>query len=88
MQGSGGGDRDSRRIHAGARCACSPRSSSSSAVASATGVVGVDVTGPRRVVDDSCAGTLTRGPRGRVRVTDFGRRRTVTVRAGGRSIAR
>jgi len=46
------------------------------------------VTGTRWLVQDSCAGTLTRVTRGRVRVTDFRRGRTVTVRAGGRYVAR
>ena len=40
------------------------------------------VSGTKWLVEDSCAGTLTRVTRGVVRVRDFGRRKTVTVRAG------
>jgi len=39
-------------------------------------------------VQDSCAGTLTRVERGKVKVRDFGRRKTVTVRAGEKYLAR
>jgi hypothetical protein len=47
------------------------------------------VTGTRWLVEDRCDGsTLTRVARGVVKVRDFGRRRTVTVRAGGRYVAR
>jgi hypothetical protein len=40
--------------------------------------------GARWLVQDSCAGTLTRVARGKAQVRDFGMRRTVTVRAGQR----
>jgi hypothetical protein len=46
------------------------------------------VRGTRWLVQDTCAGTLTRVARGVVSVRDFGRRRTVTVRAGRRYLAR
>jgi hypothetical protein len=47
------------------------------------------VTGTRWLVEDRCDGsTLTRVARGVVKVRDFKRRRTVTVRAGGRYVAR
>jgi len=40
------------------------------------------VSGTKWLVEDSCAGTLTRVARGKVKVRDFKRRKTVTVRAG------
>ena len=40
------------------------------------------VSGTKWLVEDSCAGTLTRVARGKVKVRDFKRKKTVTVRAG------
>jgi hypothetical protein len=46
------------------------------------------VSGTRWLVQDSCAGTLTRVTRGTVTVEDFRKRKTVVVRAGGRYLAK
>jgi hypothetical protein len=46
------------------------------------------VVGTRYLVEDRCTSTLTRVKRGRVKVRDFAKRKTVTVRAGKRYIAR
>jgi hypothetical protein len=46
------------------------------------------VRGTTWFVQDSCAGTLTRVTSGVVAVRDFGRRKTVLVRAGKRYLAR
>ena len=46
------------------------------------------VVGTRYLVEDRCTSTLTRVVRGKVKVRDFGKRKTVTVRAGKRYIAR
>ena len=46
------------------------------------------VSGTKWLVEDSCAGTLTRVVRGKVRVRDFKKRKTVTVKAGKRYLAR
>ncbi len=46
------------------------------------------VLGTKWLVEDRCTSTLTRVVRGRVSVRDFGRRKTVTVRAGKRYTAR
>jgi hypothetical protein len=46
------------------------------------------VSGTKWNVSDSCAGTLTRVARGVVKVRDFGKKKTVTVRAGHRYLAR
>ena len=46
------------------------------------------VRGTRWLVQDSCAGTLTRVLRGRVAVRDAVKRKTVIVRAGKRYLAR
>ena len=46
------------------------------------------VRGTTWLVEDRCDGTLTRVVKGTVQVYDFGRRRTVTVRAGQRYLAR
>jgi hypothetical protein len=46
------------------------------------------VRGTTWFVQDSCAGTLTRVTSGVVQVRDFGRRKTVNVRAGQRYLAR
>jgi hypothetical protein len=46
------------------------------------------VTGTRWLVQDSCAGTLTRVKQGKVKVRDFRRRKTVVVRAGKSYLAR
>jgi hypothetical protein len=40
------------------------------------------VSGTKWLVEDSCAGTLTRVARGKVKVRDYKKRKTVTVRAG------
>jgi hypothetical protein len=40
------------------------------------------VSGTRWLVQDDCKGTLTRVSRGKVRVRDFKRKKTVTVKAG------
>jgi hypothetical protein len=46
------------------------------------------VVGTKWLVEDRCNGTLTKVVKGRVRVRDFGARRTVTVRAGKQYFAR
>jgi hypothetical protein len=46
------------------------------------------VRGTKWLVEDRCEGTLTRVTRGSVSVRDFGLRRTLVVRAGGRYLAR
>lgn len=46
------------------------------------------VRGTKWLVEDRCSSTLTRVVRGRVRVRDFGKRKTVTVRAGRKYVAR
>jgi hypothetical protein len=46
------------------------------------------VVGTRWLVEDRCRSTLTRVERGKVRVRDFARDKTVTVRAGKRYTAR
>jgi hypothetical protein len=46
------------------------------------------VVGTKWLVQDRCASTLTRVVRGRVKVRDFAKRKTVIVRAGKRYIAR
>jgi hypothetical protein len=46
------------------------------------------VVGTRWLVQDRCRSTLTRVVRGRVKVRDFAKRKTVTVRAGKRYTAR
>ena len=46
------------------------------------------VRGTRWLVEDRCGGTLTKVSNGVVKVRDFPRRRTVTVRAGKRYLAR
>ena len=46
------------------------------------------VVGTKWLVEDRCTSTLTRVKRGRVKVRDFAKRKTVTVRAGKRYIAR
>jgi hypothetical protein len=46
------------------------------------------VVGTRWLTQDRCASTLTRVVRGKVRVRDFAKRKTVTVRAGKRYTAR
>jgi hypothetical protein len=46
------------------------------------------VRGTKWLVEDTCAGTLTRVARGKVSVRDFVRRRTVTLRTGGKYMAR
>jgi len=46
------------------------------------------VTGTKWLVEDSCAGTLTRVARGTVKVRDFGRKKTLKVKAGHRYMAR
>jgi hypothetical protein len=46
------------------------------------------VVGTKYLVQDRCASTLTRVVRGRVKVRDFAKRKTVTVRAGKRYTAR
>ena len=46
------------------------------------------VRGTKWLVEDRCTGTLTRVARGTVIVRDFARRRTVTLRAGKRYLAR
>jgi hypothetical protein len=46
------------------------------------------VVGTKWLVQDRCASTLTRVVRGRVKVRDFAKRKTVTVRAGKRYTAR
>jgi hypothetical protein len=46
------------------------------------------VRGTKWLVEDRCTGTLTRVARGTVSVRDFARRRTVTLRAGKRYLAR
>jgi VCBS repeat protein/FG-GAP repeat protein len=46
------------------------------------------VVGTRWLVQDRCTSTLTRVVRGRVKVRDFAKRKTVTVRAGKRYVAR
>ena len=46
------------------------------------------VLGTKWLVEDRCASTLTRVARGKVKVRDFAKRKTVTVRAGKRYIAR
>ena len=46
------------------------------------------VRGTRWLVEDRCDGTLTKVAEGVVKVRDFGRRKTVTVRAGKRYLAR
>jgi VCBS repeat protein len=46
------------------------------------------VVGTKWLVEDRCTSTLTRVARGKVKVRDFAKRKTVTVRAGHRYIAR
>ena len=46
------------------------------------------VRGTQWLVEDRCDGTLTRAVRGTVRVDDFGRGRTITLRAGQSYLAR
>jgi hypothetical protein len=46
------------------------------------------VVGTKWLVEDRCASTLTRVVRGKVKVRDFAKRKTVTVRAGKRYTAR
>jgi hypothetical protein len=46
------------------------------------------VTGTKWFVQDSCAGTLTKVARGVVKVRDFGKKKTVSVRAGHKYLAR
>jgi hypothetical protein len=46
------------------------------------------VVGTKWLVEDRCDSTLTRVVRGRVKVRDFAKRKTVTVKAGGRYTAR
>jgi predicted outer membrane repeat protein len=46
------------------------------------------VVGTKWLVQDRCSSTLTRVVRGRVKVRDFARKKTVTVRAGNRYVAR
>jgi hypothetical protein len=46
------------------------------------------VVGTKYLVEDRCTTTLTRVKRGRVKVRDFAKRKTVTVKAGKRYIAR
>ena len=46
------------------------------------------VVGTRWLVEDRCASTLTKVTRGKVKVRDFGKRKTVTVRAGKQYVAR
>jgi hypothetical protein len=44
--------------------------------------------GTKWLVEDRCTSTLTRVTQGRVRVRDFVKRKTVTVRAGKKYVAR
>ena len=44
--------------------------------------------GTKWLVEDRCRSTLTRVVRGRVKVRDFAKKKTVTVRAGKRYTAR
>ncbi len=46
------------------------------------------VVGTKWLVEDRCTSTLTRVARGKVKVRDFAKRKTVLVRAGKRYIAR
>ena len=46
------------------------------------------VVGTKWLVEDRCDSTLTRVVRGKVKVRDFVKRKTVTVKAGGRYTAR
>jgi hypothetical protein len=46
------------------------------------------VVGTKWLVEDRCTSTLTRVTRGRVSVRDFVKRKTVTVRAGKKYVAR
>ena len=46
------------------------------------------VVGTKWLVADTCTTTLTRVVRGKVKVRDFVKRKTVTVKAGGRYTAR
>ena len=46
------------------------------------------VVGTKWLVQDSCAGTLTKVARGVVSVRDFGRRKTIKVKAGKRYLAK
>jgi hypothetical protein len=46
------------------------------------------VVGTKWLVEDRCTSTLTRVKRGRVKVRDFGKRKTVTVRKGKKYLAR
>jgi ferric-dicitrate binding protein FerR (iron transport regulator) len=44
--------------------------------------------GTKWLVEDRCTSTLTRVARGRVSVRDFGKRKTVLVKAGKKYVAR
>ena len=46
------------------------------------------VVGTKWLVEDRCGSTLTRVAKGRVRVRDFAKRKTVVVRAGKKYVAR
>ena len=46
------------------------------------------VSGTKWLVEDTCAGTLTRVARGKVKVRDFRKKKTITVKAGKRYMAR
>ena len=46
------------------------------------------VVGTKWLVEDRCDSTLTRVKRGKVKVRDFAKKKTVTVRKGKRYIAR
>ena len=46
------------------------------------------VSGTRWLVEDTCKGTLTRVSRGKVKVRDFRKKKTVTVKAGKRYLAK
>jgi ferric-dicitrate binding protein FerR (iron transport regulator) len=46
------------------------------------------VVGTKWLVEDRCGSTLTRVASGRVRVRDFGKRKTVVVRAGKKYVAK
>jgi ferric-dicitrate binding protein FerR (iron transport regulator) len=46
------------------------------------------VVGTKWLVDDRCRSTLTKVARGKVKVSDFARRKTVVVKAGRTYVAR
>jgi len=46
------------------------------------------VVGTKWMVEDRCTSTLTRVARGKVKVTDFGKHKTVLVKAGKKYVAR